>query len=74
MSLCTCVNLLPRGKAQEMTDGLDWSKLLDPALGGPGEPPGRPELVELLQEERRALPEACGGELVKKRRKTRGKR
>jgi hypothetical protein len=58
----------------QVTDGLDWSKLLDPALGGPGEPPGRPELLELLQEERRALPEGQRAVSPKKRRKTRGKR
>ena len=70
MSLGTCVKwnretrardeamLIQCGTAEGMTDGLDWKKLLDPALGGPGEPPARPERVELPNEERRALPEA----------------
>tara|TARA_Y100000361_G_C10973272_1_gene245102 strand:+ start:224 stop:379 length:156 start_codon:yes stop_codon:yes gene_type:complete len=29
-----------------MSGDLDWSRLLDPANGGPGEPPGREEATE----------------------------
>ena len=29
---------------------LNWTKLLDPANGGPGEPPGRAEAVEAALE------------------------
>jgi hypothetical protein len=29
---------------------LNWAKLLDPANGGPGEPPGRAEAVEAAKE------------------------
>ena len=35
---------------------VNWSELLDPGNGGPGEPPGRPELIEQLQEERLCQP------------------
>ena len=30
--------------------GLNWSELLDPANGGPGEPPGRSEAVKAASE------------------------
>lgn len=31
---------------------MNWTELLDPLNGGPGEPPGRVELVQQLQEEK----------------------
>lgn len=35
---------------------MNWGELLDPANGGPGEPPGRPELIQQLQEEKLCQP------------------
>jgi len=58
---------------------LNWGELLDPRNGGPGEPPGREELVKQLQEERAALQAdpALANHLTpfnKRRRKGRSKR
>ena len=33
-----------------VVSSLNWSELLDPANGGPGEPPGRAEAVEAAAE------------------------
>ena len=44
-------------RAEQWAGGLNWDELLDPAKGGPGDPPGREEAVkaalELSEKKRR---------------------
>ena len=51
---------------------LNWSELLDPGRGGPGEPPGRVEIVEAMRKEQKETPPTNWGKRGKGRKK--GKR
>lgn len=50
---------------------MDWTVLL--AKAGIAEPPGRPELVELIRREREELVDAGGQQQPVKRKRRRGK-
>jgi hypothetical protein len=52
---------------------LNWTELLDPLNGGPGEPPGRVELVEEMRVEQKETPPTNWGRRGKGKKKGRGK-
>jgi hypothetical protein len=48
---------------------VNWGELLDPGRGGPGEPPGRVELIRMLEEEKMCQPVDSVQQKKRKRRK-----
>ena len=48
---------------------VNWGELLEPGRGGPGEPPGREELVKQLQEEKMCQPVDSVQQKKRRRRK-----